>query len=41
MHFELHQCLMNGGFSTQIGNSNPFGWIPMDQTIPMIVNEDA
>ena len=40
-HPELHDYLMDGGFSTQIGGENPFGCIPMDQTIEETINKDT
>ena len=37
-----HDCLLiNGGFSIQIGSSNPFGRIPVDQAIKGTVNIDT
>ena len=40
-HPELHNYLMNGGFSCQIGMKNTFGRIPMDQTIEETINKDT
>ena len=40
-HPELHKYLKEAGFSTQIGDDNPFGCIPMDQTINETVNKDT
>ena len=40
-HPELNNYLLDGGFSTQIGSDNPFGCIPMDQTIEETVNKDT
>ena len=40
-HHELHKYLKEGGFSTQIGDDNPFRCIPMDQTIEETVNKDT
>ena len=40
-HPEVHQQFMQDGFSVQIGSQNPFGRIPVDQTIKETVNRDA
>lgn len=32
---------MQGGFSVQLGNENPFGRIPVDQTIEETINKDT
>ena len=40
-HPDLHKYLIDGGFSTQIGENNPFGCIPMDQTIEETINKDT
>ena len=32
---------MHGCFSVQLGDSNPFGRIPIDQTIEETVNKDT
>ena len=40
-HPEIHAYLLSGGFSTQIGCSNPFGCIPMDQAIEETINKDT
>ena len=37
---DIHEYLADGNFSTQIGNGNPFGCIPMDQTIDETINKD-
>ena len=38
---EVYDYFMNGGFSVQIGQTNPFGRIPVDQTIEETVNRDT
>ncbi|KAK5859272.1 hypothetical protein PBY51_003352 [Eleginops maclovinus] len=38
---EVHAHFMQGGFSVQIGSRNPFGRIPVDQTIEETVNKDT
>ena len=40
-HPDVHEYLADGNFSTQIGNDNPFGCIPMDQTIEETINKDT
>jgi len=40
-HPEVHAHFMEGGFSVQIGTTNPFGRIPVDQTIEETVNKDT
>ena len=40
-HPDLHKYLIDGGFSTKIGENNPFGCIPMDQTIEETINKDT
>ncbi|KAJ8366495.1 hypothetical protein AAFF_G00353320 [Aldrovandia affinis] len=40
-HPEVHQQFMHGGFSVQLGSQNPFGRIPVDQTIEETVNRDT
>lgn len=40
-HPEVHGHFMQGGFSVQIGPKNPFGRIPVDQTIEETVNKDT
>ena len=40
-HPEVHAHFMNGGFAVQIGEQNPFGRIPVDQTIKKTVNKDT
>ena len=40
-HPETYDHLKNGGFSVQIGSSNPFGRIPVDQTIEETANKDT
>ena len=38
---EVHQQFMKGGFSVQLGSQNPFGRIPVDQTIEETANRDT
>ena len=38
---EVHEHFMQGGFLVQICSKNPFGRIPVDQTIEETVNEDT
>ena len=38
---EVNQQVMQGGFSVQFGSQNPFGRIPVDQTIEETVNRDT
>lgn len=40
-HLDVHVQLENGGFSVQLGRDNPFGRIPVDQTIEETVNKDT
>ena len=40
-HPEVHEYFMQGGFSVQLGGKNPFGRIPVDQTIEETVNKDT
>ena len=40
-HPEVHRQLQAGGFSAQLGSENPFGKIPMDQTIEETINKDT
>lgn len=40
-HPEVHDHFLQGGFSVQIGSRNPFGRIPVDQTIEETVNKDT
>ena len=40
-HLGISQYLNNGGFSVQLSSENPFGKIPMDQTIEETVNKDT
>ena len=40
-HPEVYAEFMKGGFSVQIGSKNPFGQIPVDQTIEETVNKDT
>ena len=38
---DVHLQLKNGGFSVPLGRQNPFGNIPVDQTIEETVNKDT
>ena len=40
-HPEAFKCLKTGGFSVQVGESNPFGKVPVDQACEETVNEDT
>ena len=40
-HPDVHDHFMQGGFSVQIGKINPYGRIPVDQTIEETVNKDT
>ena len=41
-HPDVHEQFMQGqGFSVQLGRSNPFGRIPVDQTIEETINKDT
>ena len=40
-HPEVYAHFMDGGFSVQLGPNNPFGKIPVDQTIEETVNKDT
>ena len=40
-HPDVHEYLNNGGFSVQIDAINPFGRIPVDQTIKETINKDT
>ena len=40
-HPDVHAHFMNGGFSVQLDRNNPFGRIPVDQTIEETVNKDT
>ena len=40
-HPDALEHLRNGGFSIQIGPDNPFGRIPVDQTIEETINKDT
>ena len=40
-HPDVHAEFMQGGFSVQLGSNNPFGRIPVDQTIEETVNKDT
>ena len=40
-HPGTYQHFLNGGFSVQIGDKNPFGKIPLDQAIEETVNKDT
>ena len=38
---DMYNYLMDGGFSVQIGDTNPFGRIPVDQAVEETVNKDT
>ena len=38
---DLHVHFVQGGFSVQLGQSNNFGKIPIDQTLEETVNKDT
>ena len=40
-HPEVHSQFMEGKFSVQFGTTNPFGRIPVDQTLEETVNKDT
>ena len=40
-HPDVYDHMLHGGFSVQLGESNPFGRIPVDQTIEETVNKDT
>lgn len=40
-HEDIHTYFMDGEFSVQMGQNNPFGKIPMDQTTEETVNQDT
>jgi len=40
-HPEVHAHFQEGGISVQLVSTNPFGRIPVDQTIEMTVNKDT
>ena len=40
-HPEAHEFLKSGGLSVQIGDQNPFGRVPVDQTCEETVNKDT
>lgn len=40
-HPEVHNHLISGGFSVQVGENNPFGRIPIDQACEETVNKDT
>ena len=40
-HPDAYEYLKLGGFSVQMGNQNPFGRIPVDQTCEETVNKDT
>ena len=41
IHADVHEYLADGNFSTQIENTNPFGCIPVDQTIEKTINKNT
>ena len=40
-HPDVHDHFQHGGFSVQLGDHNPFGRIPVDQTIEETINKDT
>ena len=38
---EVQKAFKEGNFSVQLASSNPFGWIPVDQTTEVTVNKDT
>ena len=40
-HPEVHEYFMKGIFAVQLGDKNPFGRIPVDQTTEETVNKDT
>ena len=40
-HLEVYNIFCNGRFSVQLADQNPFGLIPVDQTIEMTLNKDT
>ena len=38
---DIHNHLTAGGFTVQLGADNPFGRIPVDQTIEETINKDT
>ena len=40
-HPDVYEKFMHGCLSVQLGDSNPFGRIPVDQTIEETVNNDT
>ena len=40
-HPVVNQHMLHGGFSVQLSEHNPFGKIPVDQTIEETVNKDT
>lgn len=40
-HPDVFKEFMEGGFSVQMGSTNPFGRIPVDQAIEETVNKDT
>ena len=40
-HPDVHEEFMRGSFSVQLGSVNPFGRIPVDQTIEETINKDT
>ena len=40
-HPGVYAHFMQGGFSVQLGGINPFGKIPVDQTIEETINKDT
>jgi len=40
-HPDIYHRMMEGGFSVQQSSSNPFGRVPVDQTLEETVNKDT
>ena len=40
-HPNVHAEIMQGGFQVKLGSNNPFGRIPVDQTIEETINKDT
>ena len=38
---DVYEAFKSGQFSVQLSSNNPFGWIPVDQTIELTVNKDT
>jgi len=40
-HPEIYKQMMDGGFSVQLSDNNPFGRVPVDQTLEETINKDT